>query len=247
MWQRWKRLKTGEKVLFGVVGLLVLVTVVNYAILEGIRMSSDKPLYPIRTRYEFAGEGFRGSELFRTYNCTNCHKAVGNGTNMGLELDGIGSRHDLAYISAFLRDPEATYRSSTIDHGAPPKEAAYVSRLPPDDMRAIAIFLSQLKADRGAPSAAAPPVGKSGFIDAMVDMWVPDSWRILFSDVRAQDAHGAGAKPAAPPASMPGTGTPGTGTPGTSTPGTSAPPAASKQGAKEQAAGGENQGTVNGY
>jgi cytochrome c553 len=185
MWQRWKRLKTGEKILFGAVGLLIVITVQNYIVLEWVRMSSDKPMYPIRTHYEFAGEGFRGSELFRTQNCTACHKAVGNGTNMGLELDGIGSRHDLAYLESFLRDPENTYGTKTVDHGPAPKEAAYVAQLPEDDRRAVAIFLSQLKSDRGAPTAQEPPAGKSSFIDAMLDMWAPDSWRMVFSDVRS--------------------------------------------------------------
>ena len=193
MWQKWKRLKTGEKVLFGSVALLILVTIQNYVVLEWIRMSSDKPMYPVRTHYDFAGEGFRGSELFRTNNCTSCHKAVGNGTNMGLELDGIGSRHDLAYILAFLHDPESTYGNRTVDHGPAPKEASYVAKLPEADLHAIGVFLSQLTSDRGAPTAPAPPTGKSGFIDAMLDMWAPDSWRLVFSDVRAGDAAKAGA------------------------------------------------------
>jgi hypothetical protein len=199
-WQRWKRLKTGEKVLFGALGLLVLVAVQNYIVIEWIRMSSNRPMYPIRTHYEFAGEGFRGSELFRSRNCTNCHKAVGNGTNMGLELDGIGSRHDLAYLESFLSDPVGTYAGGrTFDH-APEKEAGYVMRLPADERRALAIFLSQLKSDRGAATAAAPPEGKSSFIDAMLDMWAPDSWRLLFTDVRKADERHAPAAPPAPPA-----------------------------------------------
>jgi len=193
MWQKWKALKTGEKVLFGSVALLILITIQNYVVLEWIRMSSDKPMYPVRTHYDFAGEGFRGSELFRKNNCTSCHKAVGNGTNMGLELDGIGSRHDLAYLLAFLHDPENTYGSKTVDHGPAPKEASYVAQLPEADRHAIAVFLSQLKADRGAPAAQEPPTGKSGFIDAMLDMWAPDSWRMAFSDVRSGDAAKGGA------------------------------------------------------
>lgn len=201
MWKKWKALKTGEKVLFGVVALLIVVTIQNYAYLEWLRRSSNQPLYPVRTHYDFAGEGFHGSELFRKNNCTLCHKAVGNGTNMGLNLDGIGSRHDLAYILAFLHDPENTYGSKTVDHGLPPKEASYVSRIPDADLHAIAVFLSQLKADRGAPAAQEPPSGKSSFIDAMLDMWAPDSWRMLFSDVRkggAAKASGA-AQPTASP------------------------------------------------
>jgi len=187
MWQRWKALKRGEKVLFGVAGALMLITVMNFAIIEWIRSNSDKPMFPVRTHFDFYGDGFHGSELFRTNNCSSCHRAIGNGTNMGLDLDGVGSRHDLAYLEAFLRDPEATYITRTVEHGARPKSAAYVSELPAADRHAIAVFLSQLRADRGGASAPMPPPGKSGFIDAMLELWVPDSWRIMFSDVRDRD------------------------------------------------------------
>jgi len=197
MWQRLKRLRTGERVIFGVVTLIMLVAVLNYAILGWMGHRTDKPLFPVRTHYEFSGEGFQGSELFRKNNCTLCHRAVGNGSNMSLNLDGIGSRHDLAYIIAFLRDPEATYRSRTVDHGQAPKEAAYVSQISESDRHAIAVFLSQLRTDQGGASAQQPPPGKSGFIDAMLDMWAPDGWRIMFNDVRNGDA---GKAPAAAPA-----------------------------------------------
>jgi len=201
MWQRWKRLKTGEKILFGGVIFLIVVAVQNYAYIEWKRSTLDRPMYPIRTHYDFAGEGFRGSELFRANNCINCHRAVGNGSNMSLNLDGIGSRHDLNYLLSFLRDPESTYPARTVDHGPAPKEAAYVAQLPAADLHAIAVFLSQLRADQGGASAEQPPQGKSDFIDAMLDMWAPDSWRIMFGDVRNGDAAGhkppsAGAAPA---------------------------------------------------
>jgi hypothetical protein len=198
MWQRLKRLRTGEIVIYGVVTVIFLVAVVNYAILGWVGHRSDKPLFPVRTHYEFAGDGFRGSELFRQNNCTLCHRAVGNGSNMSLNLDGIGSRHDLAYIEAFLRDPEATYRSRTVDHGPAPKEAAYVALLPEADRHAMAVFLSQLRTDRGGASAEQPPLGKSDFIDSMLDMWAPDGWRIMFRDVREGDSGKAGAPAAAP-------------------------------------------------
>jgi hypothetical protein len=208
MWQRLKRLRTGELVIFGVVILVFLVAVVNYAILGWVGHRSDKPLFPVRTHYEFSGEGFHGSELFRQSNCTLCHRAVGNGSNMSLNLDGIGSRRDLAYIEAFLRDPEATYRSRTVDHGAAPKEAAYVAQLPEADRHAMAVFLSQLRTDRGGASATQPPLGKSDFIDSMLEMWAPDGWRIMFRDVRSGDAGRteAGAAPADKKAGKPAEG-----------------------------------------
>jgi hypothetical protein len=196
MLEKWRRLKTGEKILFGFVVVFMLVAIENYVALEWYRKASNKVLFPIRTHYDFAGDGFKGSELFRTYNCTLCHRAVGNGTNMGLNLDGIGSLRDEGTLYRFLKDPEATYPSRTIDHGPPPKDAAYVSKIPEADLHKIAVFLSQLKADRGSAVAQAPPSGKSNFIDSMLDMWAPDSWRSRFRDVR----EGAGADAHDPPA-----------------------------------------------
>jgi cytochrome c553 len=182
--EKWKRLKTGEKVFFGFVAVFILIAIQNFVWLEHYRKSKQEVLYPIRTHYDFAGDGFEGSVLFRTNNCTLCHRAVGNGTNMGVNLDGIGSLHDEAYLYRFLKDPEATYPSRTLDHGPPPKEAAYVGRIPDADLHKIAVFLSQLKADRGSPTAVEPPRGQSSFIDSMLDMWAPDSWRSRFKDIR---------------------------------------------------------------
>jgi hypothetical protein len=59
-----------------------------------------------------------------------------------------------------------------------------VSALPDADLHSLAVFLSELKADQGSASAFEPPKGESGFIDAMLDMWVPDGWRSQFKDVR---------------------------------------------------------------
>jgi cytochrome c553 len=177
-------MKKGEKILFGIIGLLVLITVVNFTVLESIRRKSDKPLYPILTHFDFSADGKRGYEIYQQSNCYSCHRAVGSGTSMGVSLDGLGSKHDVNYFYNFLKEPEKTYGSKTLDHGARPKDAAYVSALPDADLRAMAIFLSELKADQGSPSSFEPPKGESSFIDAMLDMWVPDSWRGQFKDIR---------------------------------------------------------------
>ena len=103
---------------------------------------------------------------------------------MGVSLDGLGSKHDVNYFYNFLKQPEQTYGAKTMDHGAPPKDAAYVSSLPDADLRAMAIFLSELKSDQGSSSSFEPPKGESSFINAMLDMWTPDGWRNKFRDIR---------------------------------------------------------------
>lgn len=179
-------MKKGEKIILGIIVGLMVITIVNFTVLEWIRHKSEKPMFPILTHFEFSGDGFRGFDLYRQSNCNSCHRAVGSGTSMGVSLDGLGSKHDVDYFYNFLKYPEKTYGAKTIDHGAPPKDAAYVSNLPDADLHAMAVFLSQLKSDQGSSSSYQPPKGDSGFIDAMLDMWVPDSWRSQFTDVRTK-------------------------------------------------------------
>lgn len=176
--------KLGEKVLFGVVALLGVFAVGSFIMLQVISSNSGKPLYPVTTHFDFTPEGLKGSVIFRKEQCKSCHKAELNGTNMGLDLDGIGSKRTFSYLYNFLKHPEETYASRTIDHGPSPKEAAYVQELSDKDLHALATFLSELKASRGSADAPMPPPGKSGFIDQMVKMWAPGSWKKEFHDVR---------------------------------------------------------------
>jgi hypothetical protein len=177
-------MKKGEKILFGFIGFLVVITVINFTVLETIRRHSDKPMFPILTHFAFDEEGKRGYGIFEQSECYTCHRAVGSGTSMGVSLDGLGSKHDVTYFYNFLKHPEQTYGARTMDHGAPPKDASYVSALPDADLRSMAVFLSELKADPGSSSAFEPPPGDSSFINAMIDMWAPDGWRSQFRDIR---------------------------------------------------------------
>lgn len=177
-------MKKGEKILFGIVALLVVITVINFTVLESIRRHSEKPLFPVLTHFVFSDEGLRGYKIYQQRDCYTCHRAVGSGTSMGVSLDGLGSKHDVDYFYSFLKKPELVYGSKTMDHGARPKDAAYVSTLPDSELRTMAVFLSELKADQGSSSSFEPPKGDSSFIDAMLDMWTPDGWRSQYKDIR---------------------------------------------------------------
>lgn len=180
-------LKTGEKVLFGIVGVFVVLAIIAYIILESVRLSSDEPMFETKTSYDFSEQGAIGSALFRESRCTSCHRALRNGTNMGLSLDGVGSLRTYDWLYDFLKNPEDTYGSATLDHGATPKEAAYVARLPDDELQAMARFISELKAEQGSASAPVPPEGRSEFIDNMVKTWAPKEWEEKYSDVREKN------------------------------------------------------------
>jgi cytochrome c553 len=179
-------LKRGEKVLFGVVALIGVFAVASFVMLEVVRARMDKPMYPNHIHYDFSAEGLRGSTLFRKAECTQCHRAIQNGTSAGVDLDGIGSKRTLQYLRDFLKNPEATYAAKTIDHGPSPKAAAYVAKLPEADLEAMAVFLSEMRADQGASMARLPVEGRSGFIDEMVKVWAPDNWKSEYKDIREE-------------------------------------------------------------
>jgi cytochrome c553 len=166
------------------VAVFIVLAAISYVILETVRLNSDKPLFETKTSFDFTSEGAKGSKIFREARCTSCHRALRNGTNMGLSLDGVGSARSYEWIYSFLKDPESTYDAKTLDHGAAPKEAAYVAKLPDEDLQAVARFISQLKAEQGSSSAPMPPEGRSQFIDSMVKAWAPKEWQDKYEDVR---------------------------------------------------------------
>src|SRR5487761_1955914 len=127
-------MKKGEKIFFGLIGLLFLVAIINYAVLESVRKHAEKPLFPVLTHFDFSEVGMKGYRLYQQKDCYTCHRAVGSGTSMGVSLDGLGSKHDANYFYSFLKSPEQTYGASTLDHGEPPKDAAYVSKLADADL-----------------------------------------------------------------------------------------------------------------
>lgn len=185
-------LRLGEKVLFGIAAAFVLFAVISFAAMEIYRAHSGKKMYAATSQFDFSQEGLTGSERFRDLGCTSCHRAVRNGTNNGVDLDGIGSKRSLDYLITFLHQPEATYGTQTMDHG-PDKGAAYVARLPEQDLHSLAVFLSELKAVQGSPDARLPMEGRSSFIDEMVKIWAPSTWKSQYHDVREEGAPGKNA------------------------------------------------------
>ena len=180
-------LRLGEKVLFGIAAAFVVFAVISFIAMEVYRAHSGKKMYAVTSHFDFSPEGLTGSERFRELGCTSCHRAVRNGTNNGVNLDGIGSRRTLDYLIAFLHQPEATYGTQTMEHGSN-KGAAYVASLPDKDIHELGVFLSELKATQGSPDARLPLEGRSGFIDEMVKIWAPSTWKSQYHDVRKEGA-----------------------------------------------------------
>lgn len=182
---KFNQLKSGEKILFGIFGLMLVFAIISFIMLEIYRSRLDHPMYPTTTQFDFTAEGKVGSGLFRVRGCTDCHRAVRNGTNHGVVLDGIGSRRSVDYLEKFLRHPETTYETKTVDHGLN-KQASYVAGLPDNEIHALTVFLSELKATQGSADARLPMQERSGFVDEMVKVWAPSSWKTEYHDLRQE-------------------------------------------------------------
>jgi cytochrome c553 len=169
-------MKRGEKILFIIFAVFMAMTVIGFGLLEYIRHHQTAPMYPISDHYDFSAAGLRGATLFREKGCTNCHRALRDGTNMGVVLDGLGSKYDFNYFYNFLKHPNDVL-GQTVDHGDAPKTAAYVSDLPDPELRDLAHFLSQLRADPGAADSPIAPSEKSPAIEALLRRLAPEAWK----------------------------------------------------------------------
>ena len=172
-------LKIGEKVMFLVTAIFIALAVLAFGLMEYIRHHSDHKMFPVYTDYHFSAEGKRGmDDFFRKGNCTDCHRALNDGTNMGpgALLDGEGSRRSFTWIYNFLREPEKTYGGPTLDHGVG-KAAAYVAGMSDTRLHAIATWLSELQTKRGSVISPYAPKGRNPFIDSMVSHFAPESWK----------------------------------------------------------------------
>ena len=178
-------LRRGEKVLFGIAGLFVAVRGAELRRHGDLPHTLGQEDVCVTSHFDFSPEGLHGLGAIPGPGLHRCHRAVRNGTNNGVNLDGIGSRRTLDYLVAFLHEPEPTYGTATVDHGAG-KGAAYVAQLSEPDLHSLAVFLSELKATQGSPDARLPVEGRSGFIDDMVKVWAPSSWKTQFHDVREE-------------------------------------------------------------
>ena len=184
-------LKIGERVIYIVTAIFITLCVVAFGIMEYVRHHSDKPMFAITTNYQFSAEAKRGMDLFfRKGSCTDCHRALNSGTNMGpgTDLDGEGTKRSMTWIYNFLRMPEKTYRGTshgpTLDHG-PGKAASFVATWKAKDLHAIAAFLSALQAKSGSSVSPIPPTNRSPFVESMIKKFAPESWQTgRYKDMR---------------------------------------------------------------
>jgi quinol-cytochrome oxidoreductase complex cytochrome b subunit/cytochrome c551/c552 len=81
----------------------------------------------------------QGALVYQTNHCSACHQIAGVGQKLGPALDGVGQRHDQAWLEQHFRDPQATSKGTIMQ---PYKFSA-------EDMEALCKYLLQLPKQSG--------------------------------------------------------------------------------------------------
>ena len=54
-----------------------------------------------------SAQAVRGAQIYTDNHCTACHQLAGSGMKVGPALDGVGDRHDRAWLEEHFKNPSA--------------------------------------------------------------------------------------------------------------------------------------------
>ncbi len=96
------------------------------------------------------GDAVRGGALFRNHpqvQCLRCHKVAGDGGIVGPSLDGIGRKHDRAYLLQSITSPNAAYAEGyrPPEGGLSAMPEGLAELLTDGELRDVVEFLTSLK------------------------------------------------------------------------------------------------------
>lgn len=77
----------------------------------------------------------KGEQVYKSHQCSMCHKIIGAGGKKGPALDGVGSTRDALWLSKYLMNPKSMIPKGTM----PP------AKVTPDEMKDLVDYLETLK------------------------------------------------------------------------------------------------------
>ena len=142
-------MKTGEKVVFLLAGLMVLSAMVLY-VLARLHIVT---FWTTNDVYLFSKKSAAGYEVFEKYSCRDCHVVYGEGDYDGPDMDGEGTRRTAAWLKSYFHDPGALV-PGTAHNG---KFAPTFDRISPKEKDELVDLLMSLKSLPGSPNYPKPP------------------------------------------------------------------------------------------
>lgn len=147
----WSRLKLGERVLFFMVGVLLVFGFVFWL----LAITGVTEVMRVRDYYEGGPEADKGYDLVRRHGCRNCHTVLKIGEwGLAPSLDGIGTRRTYQWIRAYLEDPARQMGGKTLHDGSyGPDFSAFSS----EEKDLVATFLFAQKSMPGSANYGEAP------------------------------------------------------------------------------------------
>jgi hypothetical protein len=147
----WSGLKQGERVLFFMVGVLLVFGFVFWL----LAITDTIDVLRVRDVYEGSPEADKGLDLVRDHGCRNCHNVLNIGEwGLGPSLDGVGTRRTYQWLRAYLEDPARQMNGKTLHNGTYGPDFSEFSEREKD---LIATFLFAQKSMPGSANYGAPP------------------------------------------------------------------------------------------
>ncbi|MGC8500306.1 MAG: c-type cytochrome [Leptospirales bacterium] len=142
-------MKTGEKVVFLLAGLMVLSAMVLY-VLARLHVVT---FWTTNDVYLFSKKSAAGYEVFEKYSCRDCHVVYGEGDYDGPDMDGEGTRRTAAWLHSYLNDPGSLVPGTA--HSG--KFAPTFDKISPEEKDKLVDLMMSLKALPGSPNYPKPP------------------------------------------------------------------------------------------
>ena len=142
-------MKTGEKVVFLLSGLMVLSAVVLYIL---ARMNVVT-FWTTNDIYLFSKKSDAGYQVFQKFGCRDCHVVYGEGDYDGPDMDGEGTRRSADWLRRYFDNPGSLVPGTA--HAG--KFAPTFSKLSPKEKDELVDLLMSLKSLPGSPNYPKPP------------------------------------------------------------------------------------------
>jgi len=142
-------MKTGEKVVFLLSGLMVLSAVVLYIL---ARMNIVT-FWTTNDVYLFSPKSDAGYQVFQKYGCRDCHVVYGEGDYDGPDMDGEGTRRSAEWLHQYFNNPASLVPGTA--HGG--KFAPTFGKLSIKEKDELVDLLMSLKSLPGSPNYPKPP------------------------------------------------------------------------------------------
>lgn len=123
----------------------VLLLLISLAVAAAPGLCSDKKTKSkAKTKAPSSATIKRGKELYRLYQCADCHSINNEGNKQGVSLDKVGEKRSSKFMLEQILDPEKHVEKNARNFNGDPNLMP-AQQLEKDEAEAIVLFLKTLR------------------------------------------------------------------------------------------------------